>query len=100
MRAILTTACSLGAIALSLATTGTASAQVRASEVTKLVTADANTNDRAGYALDLSGPRLLIGARWDSETAFKAGAAYIYEQDDAGWSERVVLDYSLRDVPN
>ncbi len=68
-----------------------AGGQVQATEADKLVTADADTNDRVGFALDLSGNKLAVGARWDSETANKAGAAYVYTFTEGGWNEQFKL---------
>lgn len=53
--------------------------------------ADADPADEFGYDVAIDGERVLVGAWNDSETGADAGAAYLYAQSGAGWSETKLL---------
>ena len=40
-----------------------------------------------GYSVSLDGARAFIGANRDSGAASKGGSVYVFERDEAGWSE-------------
>ena len=55
---------------------------------TKLTASDGAAFDQFGWAVALSGNRIVVGARGDDDGAFGAGSVYVYEPDGAGgWTE-------------
>ena len=51
------------------------------------------TGDEAffGFALDMNGDTMVVGAPFDSTDADFSGAAYIFVRDESGWSEQAFL---------
>lgn len=57
-------------------------------ESQKLTASDAEAFDRFGFDVDVSGNRVLIGARFATGQANNSGAAYVFDRDLGGtWSE-------------
>ncbi len=59
-------------------------------QVQKLIPADAEAVDQAGFSVALSGDRLLLGAWLEDEAGTSAGAAYLFERtgsDPSAWAE-------------
>ncbi|MDG0964978.1 MAG: tandem-95 repeat protein, partial [Opitutales bacterium] len=52
---------------------------------------DNQSNDEFGYSLNLSGPRLLVGAPKADANGTDSGAAYIFEQNASGWFQTAKL---------
>lgn len=62
------------------------------SQAAKLVADDGAANDQFGFSVSLSGERALIGAYMQTEdTLARAGAAYVFDHDDAGWQQSAKL---------
>ncbi len=61
----------------------------------KLLASDGNGGaafgDEFGYSVSISGETLLVGARFDSDLAPTAGAAYVFERAGGVWIERAKL---------
>ncbi len=56
----------------------------------KIGPSDVTTAVQFGWAVDLDGDRLVVGARNDDEVSNDAGAAYVFERDEGGtdnWGE-------------
>lgn len=61
-------------------------------ETTKLTADDPGSNANVGNSVSLSGGTALVGARYDpAPNGVKRGAAYIFEQTDAGWQQSIKL---------
>jgi len=52
-------------------------------EVTKLTASDAQTYDYFGHSVAISGDTAIVGARYEDEKGNDAGAAYIYDANQA-----------------
>ncbi len=61
------------------------------SQTAKLTASDGATDDQFGERLDISGNALIIGARYDDDSANRSGSAYIFEHS-AGWSQHTKLN--------
>ncbi len=48
----------------------------------KLLADDGEGLDQFGYSVDLDGSLAIVGARWESEVANRAGAAYVFDITD------------------
>ncbi|EIP97020.1 hypothetical protein OpiT1DRAFT_01447 [Opitutaceae bacterium TAV1] len=59
--------------------TGPASVTTATYQDVKLLASDGAANDYFGYSVSLSGDSALVGAYWDDDTAFNAGAAYYFK---------------------
>ncbi len=58
--------------------------------VTKVSPTDVTTGVQFGWAVDISGDRLIVGSRLDDDGALNGGAAYIFERNQGGadqWGE-------------
>ncbi|MCP4424409.1 MAG: hypothetical protein GY803_07960, partial [Chloroflexi bacterium] len=55
---------------------------------------DGSAEAHFGYALDLEGDRLVVGAKYDDEQALNAGAAYIFERVGITWTQTAKLTAS------
>ncbi len=53
-------------------------------EVQKLIANDAHVAQEFGYAVDLQGDALLVGAHHDHTNGSASGCAYLFERDDDG----------------
>lgn len=53
----------------------------------KLTPRDSQVDHYFGYAVDVSGDLIIVGAEGDGEVDTGAGAAYIFERSGSGWSE-------------
>ncbi|USO00077.1 MAG: FG-GAP repeat protein [Phycisphaeraceae bacterium] len=51
-------------------------------QLSKLVASDGESLDQFGYSVDLDGGLAIIGARWESQVASRAGAAYLFDVSD------------------
>jgi hypothetical protein len=57
-------------------------------EETKLTASDGSADDRFGSAVDLSGNRAVVGARYHNHPGRPSGGAYVFELDPlSGWEE-------------
>jgi FG-GAP repeat len=57
-------------------------------EVQELVAPDAHISQDFGFAVDLCGNRLLVGARYDNANGPASGCAYLFERDEnGGWHQ-------------
>lgn len=63
-----------GAVYLFDATTG--------AELSKFFPADGEAVDQFGFSLDIDGDLVLVGARWDDDSATNGGAAYLFDISD------------------
>jgi hypothetical protein len=61
-------------------------------EVTEIISSTASLNDQFGYAVDISGSRVIVGSP-SHNTGVKpwTGAASIFEEVDGVWKETSVL---------
>lgn len=55
-------------------------------ESQKLTVPDASIQDYFGYSVAIDGDTLVAGARWADDRGVDAGAAYLFEEDQAGTS--------------
>jgi len=53
-------------------------------QITKIMASDPGLNEQFGYSVDYAGEEVIIGARWDNDSAPTAGAAYIFRKNAAG----------------
>ena len=72
-------------------------------EVKKLIASDAQGGDRFGFAVAISGDKVIVGARFEDggsgDPISNAGAAYVFERDQGGadnWGEVKKLVASRR----
>ena len=67
----------------------------------KVVSNDLTANDRFGFALDLDGARLAVGAFNDDTPASSAGSAYVFLRVGTAWTQEdklVASDGALADL--
>jgi len=57
----------------------------------KLTASDGNVLDNFGLSVDIRGDFLLVGAEFQDEAAFNAGAAYLFHRTEVGWVEESKL---------
>lgn len=57
----------------------------------KLVAADAAAEDRFGFALDIDGDTIVVGARDDDDLGISSGAAYVFRADAGTWVQEAKL---------
>ncbi len=57
---------------------------VTGQQVASLAPTDGHIFQHFGSAVDVDGMRVVIGAEWDNEAVFAAGAAYVYGADGGG----------------
>lgn len=57
-------------------------------EDAKLTASDANSFERVGYSVAVSGDTVVVGGYFDNEHGVDSGAAYIYNKPEAGWSSK------------
>ncbi len=60
----------------------------------KLTASNADPNDEFGYAVNLSGSALIVGAPFADTAASDAGAAYVFRRNIFNWSEEAELNAS------
>lgn len=62
-------------------------------EHAKLLASDGETYNYFGGSVDVSGDFAIVGAHWNDEIGFKAGAAYVFRSaaDTTGWIEQAKL---------
>lgn len=60
----------------------------------KLVAADAASEDRFGFALDIDADTIVVGARDDDDAGISSGAAYVFRRDAGTWAEEAKLTAS------
>ncbi len=53
----------------------------------KLIPADGDTSDEAGYDVAIDGDIALVGARFESQLGSSAGAVYLWRRGPPGWFE-------------
>ncbi len=53
-------------------------------ETARILAEDSTSANYFGYAVDVDGDRLLVGAPWDGETVIRGGAGYVFERDRGG----------------
>ncbi len=58
---------------------------------TKLLADDGNRGDVFGVSVALDGDTLLVGAQGDDTNGDLAGAAYVFERSDGGWTQQTKL---------
>lgn len=56
-------------------------------ETGKLTTDDAFQSDFFGYAVGLSGDRIMIGAHYDDDEGIESGSAYVFDFDGNNWQQ-------------
>jgi hypothetical protein len=56
--------------------------------------ADPVNDSRFGYAVDLSGDTIVVGAYGDAQYGMYAGAAYVFVRDPSGWIQQAKLTAS------
>ena len=61
------------------------------SEQAKLIANDAAANDQMGYAIDIRGDNVIVGAPLDNSSA---GSAYVFNWDGSSWTEEDRLSAS------
>ncbi len=61
---------------------------------TKITASDAEAGDAFGYSVAVSGDTVLVGAKYDDDVAFGAGAAYVFDRRPSGWVETAKLTAS------
>ena len=63
-----------------------------ATQVAKLVAADAAAGDWFGWAGSVSGSTIVVGAYYDDDAGSKSGSAYVFEKSDDGeWAQAAKL---------
>ncbi len=60
-------------------------------ETAKLVASDADTLDRFGLTVALSGDVAVVGARYDQEAGYGTGALYVFRETGGVWTEEAKL---------
>jgi hypothetical protein len=54
----------------------------------KLIASDAEAGDALGWSVGVSGDRAIVGARFDDDKGFSAGAVYVFERGAMGtWAQ-------------
>jgi len=53
----------------------------------KLIAADGDTSDEAGYDVAIDGDVAFVGARFESQLGSSAGAVYLWRRGPSGWFE-------------
>lgn len=61
------------------------------SETGRLIPASAAVANEIGYAVDVRGSTILVGAHRDDQFGTDSGAAYVFEKDGTGWAEKSKL---------
>ena len=56
-------------------------------ETAKLTAGDAALNDQFGISVAVAGDIIAVGADRDSDNAYQAGAAYVFEKPSGGWAD-------------
>jgi hypothetical protein len=54
----------------------------------KLIASDGDANDEFGFAVDVDGDTIVIGARFDEDNGADSGSAYVFVGAGAAWSEQ------------
>jgi hypothetical protein len=57
----------------------------------KLIASDAAGGDQLGFSVAIDGEIAIVGANRDSDHGDRSGSAYIFEQDETGWTESTKL---------
>ena len=57
------------------------------SQVAKLTASERSHGDQFGQSVSIDGDVIVVGAVGDDDVADEAGAAYVFEQPTAGWSD-------------
>lgn len=52
-----------------------------------LTASDQELGDYFGFSVDITYPRIIVGAHWDDDDGSGSGAAYIYYHDGSSWTE-------------
>lgn len=60
-------------------------------ELMKLLASDGAAEDYFGYAVDIDGDHVVVGACWDDDAGEKSGSAYIFQRDGDSWTEEAKL---------
>ena len=60
-------------------------------QVAKLISLDLEDDDRFGFSVAVSGDRVVVGAPGEDSLGFGAGAAYVFEDQGAGWVQTAKL---------
>jgi hypothetical protein len=55
---------------------------------TKLIASDGDANDEFGFAVDVDGDTIVIGARFDDDNGGDSGSAYVFVRTGPVWSEQ------------
>lgn len=61
------------------------------SEDARLLASDREADDEFGYAVSISGDRIVVGARFEDTGASGAGAAYVFRRDGSVWTQEAKL---------
>ncbi|MGD8500126.1 MAG: FG-GAP repeat protein [Phycisphaerales bacterium] len=60
-------------------------------EQAKLTASDGTTDDNFGFAVSISGNRVIVGAPFDDDNGDNSGSAYIFERDGENWVQQAKL---------
>lgn len=60
-------------------------------ETARLIPGGAGVANEIGYAVDVRGSTILVGAHRDDQFGTDSGAAYVFDKGDTGWTERSKL---------
>lgn len=60
-------------------------------QTAKLTAGDAEGGEEFGHNVAISGEDIVVGASWDDEKAFGAGAAYIFTRNGSNWTQATKL---------
>lgn len=59
------------------------------SQQAKLVASDDQAGDQFGYAVDISGDTIVVGAPYEDQLASDAGAIYMFQRTGSSWSQTI-----------
>lgn len=61
------------------------------SQQAKLLPSDGTAGDSFGFSVAIAGDTVLVGAYWNTELGYGAGAAYVFVRSGTTWSEQAKL---------
>ena len=61
-------------------------------QVAKLTASDGGANQSFGFAIDISGDRMVVGALFETNVAENFGAAYVFEKERGQWVQKAKLE--------
>ena len=66
------------------------------SQQAKLTASNAGAGDKFGYAIDIDGDNIIVGAYMEDTGGSNAGAAYVYTRSGTTWSQQQMITASDR----